>query len=106
MLQLKKPLAFLDIEATGSNATTDRIVEIAIVKYLPDGNRTVKRKIINPHMPIPQAITDIHGITDDMVQNAPTFKQVANEIKQFLDGCDIACYNAYRLDIPMLVEEF
>lgn len=106
MLQLKKPLAFLDIEATGSNVATDRIVEIAIVKYLPDGNRTVKRKIINPQMPIPPAITDIHGITDEMVQNAPAFKGVAQEIKQFLDGCDLACYNAYRLDIPMLVEEF
>ncbi len=106
MLQLKKPLAFLDIEATGSNATTDRIVEIAIVKYLPDGNRTVKRKIINPQMPIPPAIADLHGITDEMVQQAPPFKQVAHEIKQFLDGCDLACYNAYRLDIPMLVEEF
>ena len=106
MLQLKKPLAFLDIEATGSNVTTDRIVEIAVVKYLPDGNRTVKRKIINPQMPIPPAITEIHGITDEMVQNAPAFKGVAQEIKQFLDGCDLACYNAYRLDIPMLVEEF
>lgn len=106
MLQLKKPLSFLDIEATGSNVTTDRIVEIAIVKYLPDGNRTVKRKIINPQIPIPPSIIEIHGITDEMVQNAPTFKQVAQEIKQFLDGCDLACYNAYRLDIPMLVEEF
>src|SRR6478672_1967219 len=106
MLQLKKPLAFLDIEATGSNVTTDRLVEIAIVKYLHDGNRTVKRKIINPQMPIPALISEIHGITDEMVQNAPTFKQVAQEIKQFLDGCDLACYNAYRLDIPMLVEEF
>jgi DNA polymerase-3 subunit epsilon len=106
MLQLKKPLAFLDIEATGSNVATDRIVEIAIVKYLPDGTRTVKRKIINPQMPIPPAISEIHGITDEMVQSAPVFKAVAQEIKQFLDGCDLACYNAYRLDIPMLVEEF
>ena len=106
MLQLKKPLAVIDIEATGSNVTTDRIVEIAIVKYLPDGARTVKRKIINPLMPIPPAITDIHGITDEMVKQAPTFKQAAHEIKQFFDGCDIACYNAYRLDIPMLMEEF
>ena len=106
MLQLKKPLAVIDIEATGSNVTTDRIVEIAIVKYLPDGARTVKRKIINPQIPIPPAIVDIHGITDEMVKQAPTFKQSANDIKQFLDGCDIACYNAYRLDIPMLMEEF
>jgi DNA polymerase-3 subunit epsilon len=106
MLQLKKPLAFLDIEATGTNVSTDRIVEIAIVKYLPDGNRTVKRKIINPLIPIPQVCIDMHGITNEMVKDAPVFKQVANELKQYLDGCDLACYNAYRLDIPMLMEEF
>jgi DNA polymerase III subunit epsilon len=106
MLQLKKPLAVLDIEATGSNVATDRIVEIAIVKHLPDGARTVKRKIINPQIPIPPSITEIHGITNEMVQSAPPFRQVAQEIKQFLDGCDLACYNAYRLDIPLLVEEF
>src|SRR5215204_1795049 len=106
MLQLKKPLAFIDIEATGSNAAVDRIVEIAIVKYLPDGNRTTKRRLLNPQIPIPPAIVDIHGITDDMVKDAPVFKQAAHEIKQFMDGCDLACYNAYRLDIPMLIEEF
>lgn len=106
MLQLKKPLAFIDIEATGTNVSTDRIVEMAIVKYLPDGNRTVKRKIINPQIPIPQVCIDIHGITNEMVKDAPTFKQAAHEIKQFLDNCDIACYNAYRLDMPMMIEEF
>ncbi|MGE5521051.1 MAG: exonuclease domain-containing protein [Candidatus Dadabacteria bacterium] len=106
MLQLKKPLAFLDIEATGANVSTDRIVEIAIVKYLPDGNKSIKRKIVNPQINIPQAIIDMHGITNEMVKDAPVFKQVAHEIKQFLDGADIACYNAYRLDIPLLVEEF
>ncbi len=106
MLQLKKPLAIIDIEATGSNVTTDRIVEIAVIKLLPDGGRSVKRKIINPQMPIPAAITEIHGITDEMVKDAPVFKKAAHEIKQWLDGCDLACYNAYRLDLPMLVEEF
>ncbi|HEX2534396.1 MAG TPA: 3'-5' exonuclease [Chitinophagaceae bacterium] len=106
MLQLKKPIAFIDIEATGSNVVADRIVEIAMIKVLPDGNRTVKRKLLNPGMPIPANITEIHGITDDMVKDAPTFKQAAQEIKQFLDGCDISCYNAYRLDIPLLMEEF
>jgi DNA polymerase-3 subunit epsilon len=106
MLQLKKPLAVIDIEATGTNVTTDRIVEIAIVKHLADGNRTVKRKIINPQIPIPQVCIDMHGITNEMVKDAPTFKQAAQEIKQFLDGCDIACYNAYRLDMPLLIEEF
>lgn len=106
MLQLTKPLAFIDIEATGSNVSTDRIVEIAIIKHLPDNNRTVKRKLLNPQMPIPQVVRDIHGISDEMVKDAPTFKQAAQEIKQFLDGCDLACYNAYRLDIPLLMEEF
>jgi DNA polymerase-3 subunit epsilon len=106
MLQLKKPLAFIDIEATGSNVATDRIVEIAIIKQLPDGQRTVKRKLINPQVPIPASIVEIHGITDEMVKDAPTFKQVAQEIKQFLDGCDLSCYNAYRLDVPLLMEEF
>lgn len=106
MLQLKKPLAVIDIEATGANPSIDRIVEIAIIKIMPDGNRTVKRKIINPQLNIPQNIIDIHGITNEMVKDAPTFKQVAQEIRQFMDGCDIACYNAYRLDLPLLIEEF
>ena len=106
MLQLKKPLAFIDIEATGSNVTTDRIVEIAMIKHLPDGNKSVKRKLINPETTIPANIIDIHGITNEMVKDAPTFKQAAHEIKQFLDGCDLACYNAYRLDIPLMMEEF
>lgn len=106
MLQLKKPLAVIDIEATGSNPSRDRIVEIAIIKMLADGSRTVKRKLINPQIPIPENIIDIHGITNEMVKDAPSFKQAAHEIKQFMDGCDIACYNAYRLDLPILVEEF
>ena len=106
MLQLKKPLAFIDLETTGTNMGTDRIIEIAIVKILPDGTRTVKRKIINPEMPIPQSSTDVHGFTNEMEKDAPTFKQVAHELKQMLDGCDIGGYNSNRFDIPLLVEEF
>ena len=106
MLQLKKPLAFIDLETTGINLGTDRIVEIAIVKILTDGSRSVKRKLINPGIPIPKNVTDIHGITDEMVQDAPTFKQVAQELKQMLDGCDFAGYNSNRFDIPLLMEEF
>lgn len=106
MLHLTKPLAVIDIEATGANVAVDRIVEIAVIKLLPDGNRTVKRKLLNPGMPIAKNITDIHGITDEMVKDAPLFKAAAHEIKQYLDGCDLACYNAYRLDIPLLIEEF
>jgi len=106
MLQLKKPLAFIDLETTGINLGTDRIVEIAIVKILTDGTRSVKRKLINPGMPIPKASSDIHGITDEMVKDAPLFKQVAQELKQMLDGCDFAGYNSNRFDIPLLMEEF
>jgi DNA polymerase III subunit epsilon len=106
MLQLKRPIAFIDLETTGVSLSTDRIVEIAIIKLLPDGSRQVKRKLINPQMPIPKVTTDIHGITDDMVKDAPTFKQAANEIKVFIDGCDMAGYNSNRFDIPILMEEF
>lgn len=106
MLQLTKPLAFIDLETTGINLATDRIVEIAIVKILPDGKRTVKRKLINPQMAIPKGATDVHGITDEMVKDAPSFKDAAHELKQMLDGCDIAGYNSNRFDIPMLIEEF
>ncbi|MBS1757267.1 MAG: 3'-5' exonuclease [Bacteroidetes bacterium] len=106
MLHLNRPIAFIDLETTGVNLTLDRIVEIAIVKILPDGSKQVKRKIINPQMPIPQASSDIHGITDEMVKDAPTFKQAANEIKQFLENCDLGGYNSNRFDIPMLMEEF
>lgn len=106
MLQLKKPIAFIDLETTGINLGTDRIVEIAIVKILTDGTRSVKRKLLNPEMPIPKASTDVHGITDEMVKDAPTFKQVAQELKQMMDGCDLAGYNSNRFDIPLLMEEF
>ncbi len=106
MLQLKKPLAIIDLETTGVNPGTDRIVEIAIVKILPDGARSVKCKRINPGIPIPKSSSDIHGITDEMVKDEPTFKQLAQEFKQMLDGCDFAGYNSNRFDIPLLMEEF
>jgi DNA polymerase-3 subunit epsilon len=106
MLQLTKPLAFIDLETTGINLATDRIIEIAIVKVLTDGKRSIKRKLINPQIPIPKQSSDLHGITDEMVKDAPIFKEVAQELKQMLDGCDIAGYNSNRFDIPMLVEEF
>ncbi len=106
MLELTRPLAFIDLETTGISLSSDRIVEIAIIKLNPDQTRQVKRKLINPEMSIPKASSDIHGITDEMVKDAPTFKQAANEIKQFLDNCDLGGYNSNRFDIPMLMEEF
>jgi DNA polymerase-3 subunit epsilon len=106
ILQLQRPIAFIDLETTGVNISTDKIIEIAIVKILPDGSKFSKRKLLNPQVPIPASSTAVHGITDEMVKNAPTFKQVANEIRQFIDNCDLGGYNSNRFDIPMLIEEF
>jgi len=106
MLTLIRPIAFLDLETTGVNLSSDRIVEIAIVKIMPDHTRQVKRKLLNPEMQIPTASSDIHGITNEMVKDAPTFKQAGNEIKQFLQDCDLGGYNSNRFDIPILMEEF
>ena len=105
-LQLTRPLVFIDLETTGINLSTDRIIEIAIVKVFPDGSKLVKRKIVNPQMPIPKGSSDIHGFTDEMVKDAPAFKEVANELKQFIDNADLSGYNSNRFDIPMLMEEF
>jgi len=106
MLQLTKPLAVIDLETTGINLSSDRIIEIAIVKVMPEGKKISKRKLINPEMPIPPASSEVHGITNEMVKDAPSFKQVANELKQFIENCDLAGYNSNRFDIPMLAEEF
>lgn len=106
MLQLTRPLAIIDLETTGLNLSTDRIVEIAIVRIQTDGTRQIKRKLLNPEIPISQVSIDMHGIDNAMVKDAPTFKQAANEIKQFLDNCDLAGYNSNRFDIPLLAEEF
>jgi DNA polymerase-3 subunit epsilon len=105
-ITVSRPLAIIDLETTGVNVATDKIIEIAIVKLLPDGTTLNKRKFINPQIPIPKSSSDVHGITNEMVKDAPVFKQVANEIKQFLDNCDLGGYNSNRFDIPMLVEEF
>ncbi|HRP45886.1 MAG TPA: 3'-5' exonuclease, partial [Ginsengibacter sp.] len=105
-LQLSKPLAFIDLETTGINIATDRIVEIFILKILPDGTQQKKYKLLNPGTPIPPESAAIHGITDDKVKDAPTFKEVANELKQFLENCDLGGFNSNRFDIPLLMEEF
>lgn len=105
-LQLSRPIVFIDLETTGINIAADRIVEIAMIKILPDKTKQVKRKLINPQMPIPKSSSDIHGITDDMVKDAPVFKEVANELKQFIDNADLSGYNSNRFDIPLLMEEF
>jgi DNA polymerase III subunit epsilon len=105
-LQLTRPIAFIDLETTGVNIAIDRVIEIAIIKILPDKTKVVKHKYINPQMPIPKASSAVHGITDDKVKDAPTFKEVANELKQFIDTADLSGYNSNRFDIPLLMEEF
>ncbi len=105
-LTLSKPLAFIDLETTGLSLTNDRIVELAIVKVMPNGETKKLRKFINPTIAIPDNVTAIHGITNEMVKDQPTFKQVAGEIKEFLKGADLGGYNSTRFDIPLLVEEF
>lgn len=105
-IQLHKPIVFLDLETTGLNLVTDRVVEIAMLKIQPDGSRQMKRKLVNPEMPIPQEVADIHGITNEMVKDAPKFRDIANEIRQFLDGSDLGGYNSNKFDWPLLAEEF
>lgn len=105
-LNLKRPLAFFDIEATGVNIASDRIVEISILKAMPDGTEDIKTLKINPLIPIPLETSLIHGIYDEDIKDAPTFKQVAQEIIDFLGDTDLAGYNSNKFDIPMLMEEF
>lgn len=105
-LNLKRPLAFFDLEATGVNVGADRIVEIAILKAMPDGSEQILTKRINPEMPIPLASSLIHGIYDEDIQHEPTFAQVAQEIADFIGEADLAGYNSNKFDIPMLLEEF
>ena len=105
-LKLTKPLAFFDLETTGLNIATDRIVEISIVKIMPNGDKEIKTKLINPTIPISKESVAIHGIKDDDVKEKATFKEVSNELNDFINDCDLAGYNSNRFDIPLLAEEF
>ena len=101
-LNLKRPLLFLDIESTGLNVASDRIVEISMVKVMPDGTRQVKTRRVNPTIPISKEAQAVHGISDDDVKDEPTFAQLAKSMYTWMDGCDIAGYNSIHFDIPML----
>lgn len=105
-LELKNPLVFIDLETTGMNIASDRIVEIALLKILPNGDEEEKLLRINPGIPIPEQATRIHGITNEDVISAPAFKEVAKTLSKFLEGCDLAGFNSNRFDIPLLAEEF
>jgi DNA polymerase-3 subunit epsilon len=105
-LNLKRPIAFLDLETTGINVSNDRIIEFSILKIHPNGMEEWMSSRVNPEMPIPAKTTAIHGIKDEDVVNSPTFKGVAKNLANFLEGCDLAGYNAIKFDIPVLAEEF
>lgn len=105
-LKLTRPLAFFDLETTGTNINHDRIVEISVVKLMPDGTVYERTRRINPEMPIPPEATAVHHITDADVASEPTFRQVASSLAQLLSGCDIAGFNSNRFDIPLLDQEF
>lgn len=106
MLNLTKPLAFFDLETTGTNISTDRIVEIAVVKVMPNQEVSTKSSRINPGMPIPIESSLIHGIYDKDVVECPSFADVAHSFAQFLQHCDLAGFNHIKFDIPLLMEEF
>lgn len=105
-LNLKRPLAFFDIEATGTNIGVDRIVELSVIKLNPDGTEEVKTWRVNPGMPIPLETSLIHGIYDEHIQNERAFNQLGQEVADFIGDSDLAGYNSNKFDIPMLMEEF
>ena len=105
-LNLKNPIVFFDLETTGINVSSDRIVEITYLKVEPNGNKTSKTLRINPQMHIPEQASAVHGIYDQDVADCPAFRQVAASIAKDIEGCDLAGYNSINFDIPLLVEEF
>lgn len=105
-LDLKRPIAFFDLETTGLNVAKDRIVEISIYKVSQNGNIETKTWIVNPDYPITPEATNVHGYKNSDLVDKPTFKSLAKEISRYLDHCDLAGYNALKFDIPLLVEEF
>jgi len=104
-LKLTKPICFFDLETTGINISKDRIVEISILKVFPNGNKESKTWLVNPEMNIPKEVIAIHGISNEKVADEPTFKELATQIHEMINGCDLGGYNSNRFDIPLLVEE-
>ena len=104
-LKLKKPICFFDLETTGVNVSKDRIVEISILKVFPNGNKESFTWRVNPEMKIPAVTTAIHGISDEMVLNEPTFKELAPKVSELIKNSDLGGFNSNRFDIPLLAEE-
>jgi DNA polymerase-3 subunit epsilon len=107
MFNLDKDLVFFDLETTGGDVNKDRIVQAALIKYHKDGSAPAERKyLVNPLQPINPEAIKVHGISDEMVKNAPPFKLIAVELLDFIADADLAGYNSNRFDIPLLIEEF
>ncbi|WP_339660960.1 exonuclease domain-containing protein [uncultured Polaribacter sp.] len=104
-LKLTKPIVFFDLETTGINIATDKIVEISILKVFPNGNKESKTWLVNPEMEIPKESSEIHGITNEKVASEPTFKALANKVNELIGDADLAGFNSNRFDIPLLAEE-
>ena len=104
-LNLTRPIVFFDLETTGVNIVTDKIVEISILKVFPNGNKESKTWLVNPEMEIPQESINVHGITNEKVVSEPTFKELASEVNEMISDADLACFNSNRFDIPLLAEE-
>jgi DNA polymerase-3 subunit epsilon len=105
-LKLKRPLVIFDLETTGMNINRDRIVEICLLKIYPDDREEIRTYLVNPGVPIPPEVTEIHGIKDEDVKDKPGFKEISNELNNFLKDCDFGGFNSNKFDFPMLVEEF
>lgn len=105
-LNLKRPICFFDIESTGVNVVNDRIVELSVLKVLPNNTTESKTWLVNPEIKIPAETTAIHGISNEKVANEPTFKVLAHDVYNMIKDSDLAGYNSNKFDIPMLAEEF
>lgn len=105
-LNLRNPLCFFDLETTGTNITHDRIIEIAVIKVMPNGDIHRKHNLLNPTIPIPPESSVFHGIYDEDVKDKPTFKEVAKDYARFMEGADLCGFSILKMDVPMLVEEF
>ncbi len=105
-IKLKKPIVFFDLETTGINPGSDRIVEISLLKIFTNGKEEQKTYRVNPKMDIPESASDIHGIINEDIKDAPEFKMIANDLKAFIEDADLAGFNSNKFDIPLLAEEF
>jgi len=105
-VKLERPIAFIDVETTGTDPHSDRIVELSVLKVHPDGREEYKSHRVNPSVPIPVEATAVHHITDADVAEEPAFRQYAKSVRDFLEGCDIAGFNVIKFDLPCLEAEF